>query len=84
MSISDELRDECLEFKCPRCSHVMVKKGSWFKVISNFNCDQCEARIRLGYPAKVALFEEKRQSLLRLRAEKSERPDQVGWVDHRV
>ena len=48
--ISDELRDEYLEFECPNCSHVMVKKGSWFKVISNFNCDQCDAKIRLGYP----------------------------------
>jgi hypothetical protein len=53
MPISDELRDEYLEFVCPSCSHVMVKKGSWFKVISKFNCDQCDARIRLGYPTKL-------------------------------
>ncbi|WP_192255674.1 hypothetical protein [Mesorhizobium caraganae] len=63
MPISNELNDEYLEFVCPSCSHVMVKKGSWFKVISKFNCDQCGAKIRLGYPAKVALFEQKRQRM---------------------
>ena len=41
----------------------MVRKGSWFKVISNFNCDQCDARIRLGYPDKLTLFEQKKRSM---------------------
>jgi len=63
MPISNELNHDYLEFECPNCSHVMVKKGSWFKVISNFNCDRCDAKIRLGYPAKLALFEQKRQSM---------------------
>jgi len=61
--ISNELKDEYLEFECPNCSHVMVKKGSWFKVISSFNCDQCDARIRLGYPDKLTLFEQKKRSM---------------------
>jgi hypothetical protein len=28
-------------------------------MISTFNCDQCDAKIRLGYPANLALFEQK-------------------------
>ncbi|ESW83530.1 hypothetical protein X769_06190 [Mesorhizobium sp. LSJC268A00] len=40
-----------------------MKKGSWLKVISNFNCTQCHAKIRIGYMTKLALFEKKRQSM---------------------
>ena len=63
MPISEEMMDEYLEFQCPNCSHVMVKKGSWVKVISTFNCDRCDAKIRIGYLTKLALFEQKMQSL---------------------
>ena len=63
MPISNELKDEYLEFECPNCSHVIVKRGSWVKVISAFNCDHCDARIRIGYMTKLALFDQKMQSM---------------------
>ena len=62
MPISDDMRDEDLEFECPNCGCLIVKKGSWLKVISAFTCSQCETRVRIGYPAKVALFERKKKS----------------------
>ncbi|ESZ12544.1 hypothetical protein, partial [Mesorhizobium sp. L2C084A000] len=61
--ISNDMGDEYLELECPNCSHVIIKKGSWLKVISNFNCTQCHAKIRIGYMTKLALFEKKRQSM---------------------
>lgn len=63
MPISNDMGDEYLELECPNCSHVIIKKGSWLKVISNFNCTQCHAKIRIGYMTKLALFEKKRQSM---------------------
>ena len=62
LPISDDMRDEDLEFECPNCGCLIVKKGSWLKVISAFTCTQCETRVRIGYPAKVALFERKKKS----------------------
>jgi hypothetical protein len=62
MPISDDMRDEDLEFECPNCGCLIVEKGSWLKVISAFTCSQCETRVRIGYPAKVALFERKKNS----------------------
>ena len=62
MPISEKMMDEYLKFECPNCSHVIVKRGSWVKVISAFNCDHCDARIRIGYMTKLALFDQKMQS----------------------
>lgn len=55
--IPNELRDIPLGFECPKCGHPIIRKGSWFKVISRFNCNHCGAALRLGYPEKLALFE---------------------------
>jgi uncharacterized protein YlaI len=63
MPIPEKLMNESIEFECPTCSHVMAKKGSWVKVIAAFNCDECNARIRIGYMTKLALFEQKSQSM---------------------
>lgn len=60
MPIPDELGDAELVFDCPKCSHPIVRRGSWFKVISMFRCEACNARIRLGYPDKLVLFERHR------------------------
>lgn len=57
MPIPDELRDVSLRFECPKCGHPTIRKGSWFKVISNFTCENCGGELRLGYPDKLALFE---------------------------
>ncbi|RUW85825.1 hypothetical protein EOA29_03225 [Mesorhizobium sp. M1E.F.Ca.ET.063.01.1.1] len=61
MPISDELRDVPVTFECPICNHPIVKKGSWFKAVSLFRCDACRTRLRLGYAAKLALFEKSRR-----------------------
>ncbi|CDX17080.1 conserved hypothetical protein [Mesorhizobium plurifarium] len=57
MSISDELRDVSLRYECPNCRRPIVRNGSWFKSVSTFHCDACKAKLRLGYSAKLALFE---------------------------
>ncbi|ARP64352.1 hypothetical protein A9K65_013900 [Mesorhizobium sp. WSM1497] len=63
MAISNALRDEYLEIMCPNCSTVTLKKGSWVKTTSNFTCERCGSRVRIGYLAKVALFEQKMKSM---------------------
>jgi hypothetical protein len=57
VSISDELRDVSLRYECPNCRRPIIKNGSWFKAVSTFHCDACKAKLRLGYSAKLALFE---------------------------
>ena len=57
MPLSDELRGVPIEFRCPRCSHPMVKMGSWLKTIASFKCDGCRGKVRIGYPEKLAIFE---------------------------
>ena len=62
MPIPDELQDAELKFECPNCSWPIVRKGSWFKVISNFRCDKCNAKVRIGYPEKLAIFKKHRDA----------------------
>jgi hypothetical protein len=57
VSISDELRDVSLRYECPNCRRPIIKNGSWFKAVSTFHCEACKAKLRLGYSAKLALFE---------------------------
>jgi hypothetical protein len=57
VSISDELRDASLRYECPNCHKPIVRNGSWFKAVSTFRCDACKTKLRLGYSAKLALFE---------------------------
>ncbi|CDX40617.1 conserved hypothetical protein [Mesorhizobium sp. SOD10] len=57
MSISDELRDVSLRYECPNCRRPIIRNGSWFKAVSTFHCEACKAKLRLGYSAKLALFE---------------------------
>ncbi|MDG4897838.1 hypothetical protein P9272_30315 [Mesorhizobium sp. WSM4976] len=57
MSISNELRDASLRYECPNCHKPIVRNGSWFKSVSTFRCEACKTKLRLGYSAKLALFE---------------------------
>lgn len=57
MPISDDKNDLIIRLDCPYCSHPIVKKGSWFKVISRFKCAGCGTQVHMGYPDKLALFE---------------------------
>ncbi|TPI12935.1 hypothetical protein FJ957_04895 [Mesorhizobium sp. B2-4-6] len=62
MSISNELRDVNIRYECPSCHSPIVKTGSWFKAVSIFRCDDCKTKLRLGYSAKLALFQRHRKS----------------------
>jgi transposase-like protein len=62
MPISDELLDADLKFECPNCSCSIIKKGSWVKSISGFRCNKCGAKVRIGYPEKLAIFEKHQRS----------------------
>ncbi|RAZ88539.1 hypothetical protein DPM33_23760 [Mesorhizobium hawassense] len=62
MSIPQSLNDADLRFECPRCQHPIVRKGSWFKSVATFKCAGCQTALRLGYPAKLRLFEKHKQS----------------------
>ncbi|TPI12673.1 hypothetical protein FJW06_15895 [Mesorhizobium sp. B4-1-3] len=57
MSISNELRDARLRYECPSCHQPIIRNGSWFKAVSTFQCDACKTTLRLGYSAKLSLFE---------------------------
>ena len=59
MPISDDKNDLILRLDCPYCSHPIVKKGSWFKVISRF---KCAGHVHMGYLNKLALFERQRRT----------------------
>ncbi len=56
MPIPVDLNDQYLTFECPRCTHPITRKGSWFKTIATFSCPICHAALRLGYPEKLRLF----------------------------
>ncbi|RWM24497.1 MAG: hypothetical protein EOR74_24430 [Mesorhizobium sp.] len=66
MPIPVELNNVDLKFECPRCKHPIVRKGSWFKVIANFRCQNCGENVRLGYPDKLAIFERHKRLAQRL------------------
>lgn len=55
--LPDDMRHLDLRFECPNCNHPIIRKGSWFRVISTFRCEQCGAPLRLGYGDKLDLFE---------------------------
>ncbi|RAZ92530.1 hypothetical protein DPM33_01095 [Mesorhizobium hawassense] len=57
MPIPKNLNDAHLSFDCPGCKHPIIRKGSWFKVISTFRCSACHKTLRLGYPEKLRIFE---------------------------
>lgn len=57
MPLSDDLLDIEIKYDCPRCSHPIVRKGSWFKVISGFECAKCKSRVPIGYLDKLTIFE---------------------------
>lgn len=62
MPISHDMNDMVLSLDCPYCSRPIVKKGSWFKVISSFKCAGCGTLVRIGYSDKLALFERHRRT----------------------
>ena len=56
MPLCDELSDVTMEFRCPACSHPMVRSGSWLRTIGSFRCDSCKAMVRIGYEKKLSIF----------------------------
>jgi hypothetical protein len=60
MPLSDEFLQVDLRFECPNCSSPIVRKGSWLRVASTVKCEECQAKLRLGYPEKLAIFEKHR------------------------
>ncbi|RWL96669.1 MAG: hypothetical protein EOR71_32585 [Mesorhizobium sp.] len=63
MTIPLDLSDADLTFACPYCAHPLVKRGSWFKVVSRYRCEKCQSEVRIGYPDKLKLFDHyKRQN----------------------
>jgi hypothetical protein len=56
MPLSQSLASVGLTFECPKCSFAIVKKGSWFQVVSHYTCEGCEREIRITYPDKIAIF----------------------------
>jgi hypothetical protein len=49
---------ETLNYSCPRCGHVLSKRGSWFVFSRGFTCASCQGRIQMTYEAKLKLFED--------------------------
>lgn len=69
MPLSNDLLHLEIRYECPGCSHPIVRKGSWFKVVSGFECAKCRARVPIGYPDKLAIFEKNRPEKRRLHAD---------------
>ena len=57
MGLAEDLSDVALTFDCPVCSHPTVRKGSVLRTIAYIRCDGCNAKVRITYPQKVAIFE---------------------------
>lgn len=57
MGLAEDLSDVALTFECPDCSHPAVRKGSALRTIAHFRCDGCNAKVRMTYPQKLAIFE---------------------------
>lgn len=63
MTIPLDLSDAVLTFPCPFCGHRLARKGSWFKVVGRYRCENCQSEVRVGYPDKLKLFQQyKRQT----------------------
>ncbi|PDQ21763.1 hypothetical protein CN311_07245 [Mesorhizobium sanjuanii] len=60
MTLSNDLLDVDFEYECPECSHSIVRKGSWFKVVASFKCEKCAAKVPIGYSDKLMIFEKHR------------------------
>jgi transposase-like protein len=56
MSLSQSLTSVKLTFECPICKFAVVKKGSWFQVVSQYQCEGCGRAIRITYSDKIAIF----------------------------
>lgn len=57
MTLSESLTSVDLTFQCPTCKFPIVKRGSWFRVVSKYRCEGCGRTIRIGYPEKQRLFQ---------------------------
>jgi hypothetical protein len=57
MTLSGRLLHMDLTFNCPHCDLAIIKPGSWFQSIRQFNCQGCKREVRITYVHKVALFE---------------------------
>ncbi|MER8864007.1 hypothetical protein NKI19_09800 [Mesorhizobium sp. M0751] len=60
MGLAEDLSDVALTFECPDCSHPAVRKGSALRAIAHIKCDGCNAKVRITYPQKLAIFEKHR------------------------
>lgn len=60
MGLAEDLSDVALTFECPDCSHPAVRKGSALRTVAHFKCDGCNAKVRITYPQKLAIFEKHR------------------------
>ncbi|TGT63696.1 hypothetical protein EN813_010010 [Mesorhizobium sp. M00.F.Ca.ET.170.01.1.1] len=67
MPLPDDLRAVALRYECPKCDHPIIRRGSWFRAVSTFKCEECGTTLRLGYGQKLALF----QKHMHLRANQS-------------
>jgi hypothetical protein len=54
--LSASLRNVDLTFACKRCSHPIIKSGTWVIAISTFKRAKCKGQLHLGYSDKVELF----------------------------
>jgi DNA-directed RNA polymerase subunit RPC12/RpoP len=56
MGLDRKLMDVLLSRPCPHCGHNLTMRGSWFCMIANYLCARCHQKVRMTYPAKLALF----------------------------
>ena len=61
MGLAEDLSDVAIAFDCPDCAHPTVRKGSALRTIAHIRCDGCNAKVRITYPQKLAIFEKHRQ-----------------------
>ena len=57
MGLAGNLSDVALTFGCPDCSHPTVRKGSAIRTIAHIICEGCNAKVRITYLHKLAIFE---------------------------
>lgn len=62
MGLAKDLSNVALTFHCPDCSYPAVRKGSALRTIAHFRCHGCNAKVRITYQQKLAIFEKHRLS----------------------
>ena len=57
MALTHRLADTVLRHPCPRCGHILERRGKWFMMAGRYTCSGCSTKMQMRYEMKVKLFD---------------------------